>query len=101
MTEIAIVYTTVGNMTDAESLASKAVESGHAKCVNIMPSAKSVYVWEGAVQKEDECLMVFKTAMDKLSSLAQFIENNHPYDTPAILKFNPKASDKFLAYINA
>ena len=80
-----IVLTTVPNIAEAESLASRIVEEKLAACVQILPQMTSVYVWEGKVQKENEHLLLIKTTNEKYSELEAFITSDHSYDVPEIV----------------
>lgn len=97
--EVAILYTTVSSEKDAEHLAHLALSSKVAACANIIPNGKSVYLWNGKIEQSAEFYILFKTTIAMLSTLEQLITGNHPYDTPAILKFNPESSESFFSYI--
>ena len=43
---------------EAERLAALVVEGGLAACVNVLPSVRSVYRWEGKLEKEEESLLL-------------------------------------------
>ncbi len=80
-----IVLTTARNADEAELLANKIVESKLAACVQILPTMTSVYVWEGKVQKENEHLLLIKTAKEKYDELEEFITAHHSYSVPEIV----------------
>ncbi len=80
--QLFVVFVTCPNEEVGKTLAKNAVESHLAACVNILPSISSVYYWDGAVQSDSETLLIFKTSEECLLSLEQFIDENHPYDTP-------------------
>ncbi len=101
MNEIALLYTTVGSLEAAEKLAEKAVTEKYAACVNIIPQAISVYMWEGKVEKSSECLLLFKTVSARLNELKTWLENHHSYALPAILTGTVKSSLEFQEYIQA
>jgi len=83
--EAIVVLTTVPNLTEAENLAGKIVESKLAACVQILPPIKSVYFWEGEVQTDSEHLLLIKTLAEKFDELEKFIQANHSYDVPEII----------------
>ena len=83
--EAIVVLTTVPNLTEAETLAGKIVESKFAACVQILPPMKSVYFWEGEVQTDSEHLLLIKTLAEKFDELEKFIQANHSYDVPEII----------------
>ena len=80
-----IVFTTVSNLNEAESLAGRIVEEKLAGCVQILPQMTSVYVWEGEIQKETEHLMLIKTVPEKYGELEKLITEKHSYTVPEIV----------------
>jgi periplasmic divalent cation tolerance protein len=69
----------------AEQISQKIVESRLAACVNIIESVKSIYHWKGVVKKDNESLLVVKTATKKVESLIRFIRENHIYEVPEVI----------------
>jgi periplasmic divalent cation tolerance protein len=79
-----IVMTTLPSLDQAEILASQAVESRLAACVQILPEITSVYAWDGRLMKETEYLLLIKTTAERWDELQAMISANHPYDVPEI-----------------
>ncbi len=50
-------------------------------CVNIVARVQSVYRWKGAVEHDDEALLVMKTTRDALAPLTAAVGELHPYET--------------------
>ena len=96
---LAVLYTTIGTQQEAEHLANKAISEKVAACVNIIPGGKSIYLWNEKIEHSDECYMIFKTTSTLLPELEKWIIKNHPYDIPAIVKFDAHTSADFLDYI--
>jgi len=95
-----LVLTTVSNVDEAEDLAEKMVGTKLAACVQILPQMKSVYYWDGAIQKEPEHLLIIKTLESKFDELSQFIRENHSYDVPEIVAFSAeKVSASYLIWM--
>jgi periplasmic divalent cation tolerance protein len=97
--EISILYTTVANFSQAEELAKGAVIGKFAGCANIIPDATSIYEWEEALIKTQEFIIIFKTTPSKLAKLEQWLGQNHPYDTPAILSWSAASTLNFANFI--
>ena len=93
-----IVLTTTPNVEESESLAEKIVAEKLAACVQVLPAMKSFYVWEGAIQKDTEHLLLIKTLDEKFDELAKFIQSNHSYDVPEIVAL--KAADVSENYLS-
>ena len=69
----------------ASALAETLVGSGLAACVNVVPNLRSVYRWKGAVQRDDEALLIVKTARDRFEALREAVLANHSYEVPEII----------------
>ena len=100
MNKIALLYTTISSLEDAENLAEKAVTEKYAACVSIIPQALSIYIWEGKVEKSAECLLLFKTDSTRINDLQKWLKELHPYVLPAVLKGNIESSSEFYHYIH-
>jgi periplasmic divalent cation tolerance protein len=82
MSTVRIVLTTVGLHQRAEELALALVERRLAACVNIIGPIRSVYHWQGAVQNEQEYLLLIKTTADRIADLAAAFTELHPFELP-------------------
>ena len=50
-------------------------------CVNIVAGVQSVYRWKGAVEHDEEALLVMKTTRPALAALDAALRELHPYET--------------------
>jgi periplasmic divalent cation tolerance protein len=82
----------------AEALAGALVEGRFAACVNILPQVKSVYRWKGQVQKDDEALLIIKTAAGRFEELKQTVLKLHPYELPEVIAVKVEQGHK--AYLD-
>jgi len=80
-----IVITTAPDLSEAGALSEKIVNERLAACVQILPPMMSVYVWQGAVRRESEHLLLIKTLEDRFEALRDFILANHSYETPEVV----------------
>jgi len=85
MSEFAIVYITAANAAEAERISAALVMERLAACVNIIPVAKSIYWWEGAVTRGDEAVIIAKTLAAKIPLLNDRVRSLHSSTTPAIV----------------
>ena len=69
----------------ADALASLLVEQSLAACVNLLPGLRSVYRWQGAVERADETLLIAKTTADGYAALEAAVRAHHPYELPEIV----------------
>ena len=79
--------TTTGARDDAERLAREIVARRLAACAQIIGPIRSVYRWQGAVQNDEEYLVLFKTRAAVAEQFKRELAELHPYDVPEILLF--------------
>ncbi|OGA20585.1 MAG: cation tolerance protein CutA [Betaproteobacteria bacterium RIFCSPLOWO2_02_FULL_67_19] len=80
-----LVFTNLPDRAAAEKLAEALVAQRVAACVSILGPCRSVYRWQGAVQKQDEHLMLIKSTADRYAALEAAIRAAHPYELPEIV----------------
>ena len=85
MTGPVVVLTALGAQLDAEKIASALVEERLAACVNVIPGVVSVYRWKGAVEKENELVLVIKTMAQQVDALKARLVELHPYELPEVV----------------
>lgn len=81
-----LVLSTCPDEDTAERIASSLVEARLAACVNILGPLRSVYRWQGAVQKDEELLLVVKTDIARYAQVEQLIVRQHPYELPEVIQ---------------
>lgn len=79
------IYATFPDAATARAIGRDLVTDGVAACVNIWPSMRSIYRWNGQVEEADEVVVIMKTQQARVEQLFAEIEQRHPYDTPAIV----------------
>lgn len=82
---ISVVLVTAPSQDVAETLVRRVVEERLAACGNIVPRVVSIYRWEGAVQRAEESLIVFKTPASAAARLMARVRELHPYDVPEVV----------------
>jgi periplasmic divalent cation tolerance protein len=85
MSEPIVVLSTVARAEDAERIARELVSRGLAACVNLVPGLVSIYRWKGAVEREEERLLVIKTRRDTFAALREALVALHPYELPEVI----------------
>ncbi len=85
-TDFIVVLITVPSSEVGERIAAALLEKKLAACVNILPGVTSIYTWKGAVQKDQELLLVVKTRADLFQArLVPAVKAVHPYEVPEII----------------
>ncbi len=80
-----VVFITSSNIEEANKISSELVEKKIVACVNVVPSVKSVFRWQGKVCNEDEVLLVAKTRLSAFGQLKSKVQELHSYDVPEII----------------
>ena len=93
-TDGCIVTTSIDDEVIAEKLARLAIDQGLAGCVQVVPGMKSIYEWQGKVEKSAEFLVQFKTLHSRYKDLMEMISKNHSYDVPEIIMSRIEDIDK-------
>ena len=65
----------------ALAIAEALVERELVACVNVVAAVQSVYRWKGAVERDEESLLVIKTTRDAVEPLNDALAELHPYET--------------------
>ncbi|MGB3639376.1 MAG: divalent-cation tolerance protein CutA [Rivularia sp. (in: cyanobacteria)] len=79
-----IVLVTTASQEEAEKIASVLVESKLAACVSFNP-IKSIYTWQGKVNKDQEWQLFIKTDLTRFATLEAKILELHSYEVPEII----------------
>ena len=84
----------------AGPIAEALVERELVACVNIVASVRSVYRWKGAVEHDEESLLVIKTTREAVAALDGALAELHPYDTFELVALDvADGSADYLAWI--
>lgn len=84
MDEIVVLITT-GSEAEARRIARALVEQELVACVNILPSVRSIFRWEGQVLEEQEFLLVAKTVSQAFERVATAVKSMHSYSLPEVI----------------
>jgi periplasmic divalent cation tolerance protein len=83
--EILVLLCTCPDAATAERIARELVGASLVACVNVVPGLRSIYRWNGAVQVDEEVLMILKTPADRLAAARERLVALHPYDVPEVI----------------
>src|SRR5574337_708132 len=84
MTHIVVLITT-SSKDEAEKIGKVLVESRLAACVNIVEPVRSLFRWQGAIEHQEEALMLVKSRNDLLPSMIQVVKELHSYTVPEVI----------------
>jgi len=80
-----LVLTTCPDVETGERIAHTLVAERLAACVNILPVAKSVYLWKGRVESTAEHLLVIKSMARAYRAIQKRLLELHPYELPEVI----------------
>jgi periplasmic divalent cation tolerance protein len=80
-----VCFCTCPDAASAERLAEALVAERLAACVNVLPGVRSVYRWQGALERADEVLLLVKTTRGRLDALVARLPALHPYELPELV----------------
>lgn len=83
--EYQLVLTTCPDTEAAERVARALVQERLAACVNILPIAKSIYLWKGNVESAAEQLLIIKSMARAFRAIQKRILELHPYELPEVI----------------
>jgi periplasmic divalent cation tolerance protein len=99
--DVVVVLVTAPSEDVAERIAAAVVPERLAAAVNIVPNARSIFLWEGRVETASEALLVIKTRADRLEALERRVRDLHPYTVPGFVALPVVAGHApYLAWIS-
>lgn len=101
MTEVLIVFTTFADEASAAAAARTLVEERLIACANLLPGARSIYRWKGAVEDAREVVVIMKTRKQDWTALLSRLHELHPYETPECVAVRVAAgAPKYMAWLD-
>lgn len=89
---VLLVLTNVPDAGVADAIAQALVEEGLAACVNQLAPCRSVYRWQGRLERADEIPLLIKTTTARYATLQARLLQLHPYEVPEVLAWRPDAA---------
>ena len=84
MTAFRWVYVTCKDRAEAENIANLVVKKRLAACANWFP-VRSIYWWEGRLERAKEVAVVLKTTAARVKPLILAVRKAHSYKVPCIV----------------
>ena len=85
MTDRIVVLSACATAEEAERIARALLDKRLAACVNVLPGARSLYHWRGAIEESAEWLLLIKSRRELFDELRGEIERLHSYEGPEVL----------------
>ncbi len=83
--QVRVVLVMAGNGDQALAIARALVEGRLAACVNIVAPVRSIYRWRGAIEDEQEHMLVIKTRANLIGKVERRVKELHSYEVPEFL----------------
>lgn len=97
---IALIYVTTNNEEEAMNIGETIVKERLAACSNIISEMKSIYWWEGSLEKDNESILILKTIEENTNKIISRIKEIHSYENPCIIALPVlNASDSYLKWL--
>jgi periplasmic divalent cation tolerance protein len=97
-----LVYVTAATAAEAERIADAVVGERLAACANLIPGMRSLYWWQGKLDRAEETVLILKTRAGLVAKLTERVKALHSYTCPCVVALPIKAGNPaFLAWIDA
>ena len=97
-----VVLTTLANEGDARALVTALLAERLVACGTLLPGARSIYRWEGALTEESEVVVLLKTDVSKWDALCEAVGEKHPYEVPELLALPvDRGLDLYLSWLTS
>ncbi|WP_374305392.1 divalent-cation tolerance protein CutA [Ferrovibrio sp.] len=85
MSDIVLLYCTAASTAEAETVAEAVVGQRLAACANIIPGMRSLYWWQGKLERGEEAVLILKTRPDLVEAATAAVKAAHSYSVPCVL----------------
>ena len=83
--DVIVVLITAGSIEEGERIAGSLVDSHLVACVNVVPSVKSIFIWEGKTDQQSEVLLIAKSRKALLNQIIERVKKIHSYSVPEVI----------------
>jgi periplasmic divalent cation tolerance protein len=101
LSEVAVLLVTFASREEAIRVAETVLAERLAACVNVLGGCTSLFRWNGAIERSDETLALFKTPPVRARRLRERISAIHSYELPVIEQIDASATSAVAAWLAA
>ena len=83
--DIVVIVITAPDDAVAARVADVLVEGRLCACVTILPAVRSVYRWQGAIERATEVQLVGKSRRGRVADVVAAVKAAHPFEVPEII----------------
>lgn len=96
------MYITCPDEETAERISLHLLNEHLVACANIIPGVRSLYRWEGRIQRDDEVVVLLKTRRSLFRDVEAAVCTLHPAKVPCIVAFDLVGGHApYLAWVDA
>jgi periplasmic divalent cation tolerance protein len=101
MTDKIVILSTCDSEEQAARVARHLIEKRLAACVNILPGARSIYHWKGAIEEAQEFVLLIKSRRDLFPKLRAELLTVHSYEVPEVIAIPiVDGSEQYLTWLD-
>lgn len=93
-----LFYVPFPDEASASSISQQLVSQQLAACAHIFP-IQSQFMWDAEMQSDGEYVLVLKTPLHLEAALEKALLDAHPYQTPAILRWEVRAQEAYEKWV--
>ena len=80
-----VVFITAPSSASAEKISRGLLDAKLAACAGMIKGVRSLFWWEGKVNKANEVLIICKTRKSLIAELTKYVRRHHEYQIPEII----------------
>jgi periplasmic divalent cation tolerance protein len=84
-TDLRLAYITCADPAEAERIGRALVGERLVACVNLLPSLRSLYWWQGRVDESVEVILIAKTTTARMEAVVARVKALHSYTVPCVV----------------
>ncbi len=101
-TDFIIVLVTTKDKAEAEKISQTLLAEKLIACANIISPVASCFLWQGKVDRAEECLVVMKTRKGLFGELSLCVKALHSYEVPEVLALPiVDGSEAYLSWLSS
>jgi periplasmic divalent cation tolerance protein len=101
-TDFIIVLVTTKDKAEADKISQALLSEKLIACANIISPVASCFLWQGKIDRAEECLLIMKTHKDLFTELLARVKALHSYEVPEVLALPVvDGSGDYLAWMRA
>jgi periplasmic divalent cation tolerance protein len=102
VTDALLVFTTFPDDETGARIVRQLVEERLIACGNLLPGARSIYRWKGAVEEARETIGILKTRKQDWTALMSRLHELHPNEVPECIAVRMAAgAPKYMEWLDA